>query len=142
MGKLFFLFISLTLSVVCVSANNQVSSDENGDGKPDTWTAFDDEGIRNAIYYDSDFDGTIDYVHVFNRGNERIEERLDYNHDGEMDDYYYYANDVLQRREMDTNYDTKIDVWVYLREGVYIQRYEQDVDFDGEIDKIKSFGEE
>ncbi len=123
-------------------ANNQVSTDENGDGKPDTWTAFDDKGNRSAIYYDSDFDGAIDYVHVFNKDNQRIEEHLDYNRDGEMDDFYYFANDVLQRREIDTNFDTKVDVWVYLTEGIYINRYEQDTDFDGEIDKVKSFGEQ
>ncbi len=141
MRKLLIVFFMLYATVVLFT-ENRVATDENSDGKPDTWTAFDDDGRRSAIYYDSDFDGAIDYVHVFDKDNQRIEEHLDYNKDGEMDDFYYFANDVLQRREIDTNFDKKIDVWVYLTEGIYINRYEQDTDFDGEIDKVKSFGEQ
>jgi len=133
------LFLFLFFCMALIQANNQVSSDENGDGRPDTWTVF-EEGRRKAVLYDSDFDGVVDYSLHYNRDQKMIEQQQDFNRDGEMDDFYYYSNSTLRRREMDTNYDGEIDVWVYLKEGIYITRYEQDLDFDGTVDKVKEFG--
>ena len=134
------LFVFL-LAPLCLAANNQISSDENGDGQPDTWTVF-EEGVRKAVLYDSDYDGEVDYALYYDKDNLLVEQQQDFNRDGEMDDYYFYTDDVLRRREMDTNYDTEIDLWVFIKEGIYITRYEQDTDFDGEIDKVKRFGSE
>lgn len=133
------LLLCLLFGTALLTANNQISSDENGDGLPDTWTVY-EEGRRKAVLYDSDFDGAVDYSLHFNRDGQMIEQRQDFNRDGEMDDFYFYANAVLKGREMDTNYDGEIDVWVYLKEGIYITRYEQDTDFDGSVDKVKNFG--
>lgn len=133
---LFFL-----MSFLSVFSTERVGSDENGDGRDDTWTVFED-GKRKAIYYDSNFDGNVNYAHIFDKEEVMVEERLDFNHDGNMDDFYFYAEGVLIRREIDSNYDGKVDVWVHVEEGVYIRRYEQDLDFDGEIDKVKDFSEE
>jgi hypothetical protein len=126
--------------VLSVFPTERVGSDENGDGREDTWTVF-EEGKRKAVYYDSNFDGNINYAHIFDKDGLMIEERLDFNHDGHMDDFYFYDEGVLIRREIDTNFDGKIDVWVHLEEGVYIRRYEQDLNFDGKIDKVKDFSE-
>ncbi|MCK5198831.1 MAG: hypothetical protein KAR21_10790, partial [Spirochaetales bacterium] len=62
--------------------------------------------------------------------------------DGKMDDLYFYSNGIIVRREIDSNFDLKIDLWVYIKDGSFIEKYEQDLDFDGIIDKVKTFGGE
>lgn len=63
-----------------------------------------------------------------------------FNHDGEMDDFYYYRAGVLTLRVVDTNYDNQPDLWVHLDEGVYIWKIERDTNFDGNIDYVKEYG--
>jgi hypothetical protein len=59
-----------------------------------------------------------------------------------MDDLYFYSKGIIVRREIDSNFDMKIDIWVYIKDGSLIEKYEQDLDFDGTIDKVKIFGGE
>ena len=47
---------------------------------------------------------------------------------------------IMERQELDSNGDGKIDIWVHLIEGMYMKSYEQDVNFDGEIDIVKEYG--
>lgn len=82
------------------------------------------------------------FVYEHNAKGEMIYEAVDFNKDGLLDDHYFYANDVLIRREIDTNYDGVIDIWVYISEGVYVAGYDRDRDYDGEVDISKRFGEE
>ena len=56
-----------------------------------------------------------------------------------MDDFYFYENGVLVRHEIDSNFDSLPDIWVYLDEGVYIKRIERDKDFDGTPDFVKQY---
>lgn len=100
-----------------------------------------EEDEYQSIQSDRDNDGLTDYRMKFDSAGTKVYEELDFNYDGEMDDFYYYSSGVLSRREIDTNYDGKVDVWVYIHEGVYIKRYERDLDFDGEIDQVKDFSE-
>ena len=113
--------------------------DEDGDGKPEHWE-MPTEGDRMKTFADTDGDGLIDYIQEYDAKGYRIYEALDFNGDGDIDDHYYYLKDVLQYREIDSNYDGNIDIWVYLREGVYVDRYKRDTDFDGKVDLEKSFG--
>ena len=69
-----------------------------------------------------------------------ISEALDFNFDGRMDDFYYYVGGVLDRREIDTDFNDDIDLWVYLFEGVYLSRVERDLDGDGKVDFVKEYG--
>ncbi|MBA7527555.1 hypothetical protein ES705_19731 [subsurface metagenome] len=46
----------------------------------------------------------------------------------------------LIRQEIDTNFDEKVDVWAYLFDGIYIEKLEQDSDFDGRIDLVQEYG--
>ena len=62
--------------------------------------------------------------------------------DGKMDDLYFYTDGIIVRREVDSNFDLNIDIWVYIKDGNLIEKYEQDLDFNGDIDKVKIFGEE
>ncbi len=97
----------------------------------------------NAVIIETDrnSDGEIDYLLIVDDKNLKITEKLDFNYDGAMDDFYYYSNGVIKRREIDSNYDGNVDIWVYIVEGVYIEKYERDSDFDGIVDIVKNFGE-
>jgi hypothetical protein len=57
-----------------------------------------------------------------------------------MDDFCFYEDGELVREEIDSNYDGRIDIWVYLHQGIYIERYEQDTDGDGKPDRVRQFG--
>jgi len=92
--------------------------------------------------YDSNNDGKIDYFIRTNYDGDKIMESMDFNHDGQMDDLYFYSNGIIVRREVDSNFDSNIDIWVYIKDGSLIEKYEQDLDFNGEIDKTKIFGGE
>ena len=92
--------------------------------------------------FDSNTDGDIDHLVRINIDGVKVMESIDFNLDGEMDDLYFYSNGIIVRREIDSNFDMKIDVWVYIKDGSLIERYEQDLDFDGTIDKVKMFGGE
>ena len=97
------------------------------------------EDTEPALELDSNNDGEIDYLVKTGVDGEKEMEVLDYNHDGKMDDFYIYENGVLRQRAIDSNFDTKIDIWVYIKEGVYISRYEEDSDYDGTMDVDKSY---
>jgi len=90
--------------------------------------------------YDSNHDGNIDYIVRLDDTGVKVMEALDYNHDGVMDDLYFYAEGIIIRREVDSNFDRNIDLWVYIKNGSLIEKYKQDLDFDGIIDKVKLFG--
>jgi hypothetical protein len=57
-----------------------------------------------------------------------------------MDTFYFYDSGVLIRQEVDSNYDGKIDIWIYLYKSIYISKYEVDTDFDGKADKVVDYG--
>lgn len=115
--------------------------DTNNDGVPDQWISQEEEDIT-CVKTDRDYDGTVDYIYRYNSAGNKVEELVDYNFDGKMDDFYYYSRGVLIRQEIDSNYDGKIDIWVYLKEGIYVERFERDEDYDGEVDVVQRYGEE
>ncbi|HAK46187.1 MAG TPA: hypothetical protein DCO79_09765 [Spirochaeta sp.] len=135
---IFVLLLFFTVSL-CIFAQ-EMAEDTNSDGNSDRWITI-NAGKVSEIALDRDYNGDIDYIVKYNDISEKIEEQLDFNYDGEMDDYYYYARDKMKRREIDTNYDGKIDVWVYL-DGIYIEKYEKDTDFDGRVDIVKDYSKE
>jgi len=103
-----------------------------------------DKNIENTFIeeYDSNNDGRVDYHIRTNSDGDKVLELMDFNHDGKMDDLYFYDDGVIVRREVDSNFDLNIDIWVYIKDGNLIEKYEQDLDFNGDIDKVKIFGEE
>ena len=92
--------------------------------------------------FDTNKDGTIDYMVGMDLDSVKIVESIDFNHDGTMDDLYFYSNGIIVRQEVDSNYDFRIDIWVYIKDGSSVAKYEQDTDFDGIIDKVRQFGGE
>ncbi len=138
----FFLLISILITTVGAAGTEPATGiDENGDGKTDQWIEPIEED-KTRIRKDRNFDGTVDYELIIDEYARKESETLDYNYDGEMDDFYFYRNGVLIRQEIDTNYDGKIDLWVHLKEGVYIRKVERDRDFDGEVDYVKDYEDE
>ncbi|GEM_PF-691896 len=97
------------------------------------------EDTEPALELDSNNDGEIDYLVKTGVDGEKEMEVLDYNHDGKMDDFYIYDSGVLEQRAIDSNSDGMIDIKVYLEEGVYILHYEEDSNFDGEMDVQKRY---
>jgi len=137
----FFVYVCLTIFLIAspVWSVNLSESDENGDGKADQWLEdLGDERFKVTI--DRDFDGEVDYSLIYRSNGNKEYEELDFNYDGEMDDFYFYSAGVLDHRTVDTNYDGQIDLWVFLDEGVYIWKVERDTDFNGEIDYAKEYG--
>jgi hypothetical protein len=95
-----------------------------------------------ALEVDSNEDGQADYLIKTNiETGDKMMEVLDYNHDGEMDDIYFYRKGVLVERAIDSNYDGLVDLWVYIEEGVYIAYFERDTDYDGRMDELKRYSE-
>ncbi|MFP4065981.1 MAG: hypothetical protein ACLFRR_00385 [Spirochaetaceae bacterium] len=91
---------------------------------------------------DRNDDGNTDYAVRVNDDLEKEREAVDYNHDGLMDDFYFYENEVLVRQEIDSDHSGAIDLWIFVRDGAYIERYEQDTTGDGYPDVIEDYGRE
>ena len=106
----------------------------------DDFYAAENEGETFEV--DSNDDGSVDYLMKTTSRGEKTAEVLDYDHDGRMDDFYYYDKGVLESRAVDSNSDGMVDIWVYLFEGVYIEKYERDTDYDGVIDMVKDYEKE
>ncbi len=117
-----------------------MEDDLNNDGITDKWVES-ESGLISSVKIDRDYNGLVDYMVSYDENQKKIYEEMDFNSDGEMDDFYYYSGGKMTRREIDSNYDGKVDIWVFL-DGIYIQRYEKDTDFDGVVDVKKDFVEE
>jgi hypothetical protein len=98
-------------------------------------------GAKNSVLeQDSDGDGRPDYALHYDAAGSLSREELDYNLDGRMDDFRYYARGVPVREEIDSDFDGRIDIWVTILDGQYIERYERDTDGDGKPDLERSWG--
>jgi hypothetical protein len=111
--------------------------DSNDDGMADQWYEVSD-GRVEKVSMDRNFDARIDYNVEYDIQHRKVYEELDFNHDGRMDDFYFFEEGKLVRQEIDSNFDGVVDIWVYL-DGMYILKFEMDKDFDGTIDVIKDY---
>ncbi|MFP4490216.1 MAG: hypothetical protein ACLFNZ_01970 [Spirochaetaceae bacterium] len=141
---LFILAATVTLSYAA-------GEDEDRDREDEEKRIFDVEVLleefhslegEESIEVDTNDNGSIDYLYKTHESGEKRAEVLDYNHDGKMDDFYYYDEGVLQRREIDSNGNGRIDIWVHLDEGVYVKKFERDSNHNGEVDVEKDYEEE
>lgn len=132
------LCLSLAFISPCTANVSERTDDKNSDGEVDTWIEIEGGDIL-CLRMDTNYDGRVDYLLRTDMEGEKIYEEADTNHDGGMDDFHFYTGGVLVRRELDSNQDGAVDIWVYLYEGVYIQKYARDTDYDGIIDKEKDY---
>ncbi len=132
--------IALVLSLLVLAS--VAGEDESTDAVLDSNGRFDPAAYTDGwLTADRDNDGRVDYaVRVDERGY-KLREAMDYNLDGRMDDFYFYNNDVLQRQEVDSNFDRAIDIWIYIWRGVYVRRWERDTDHDGVVDLTRDYGQ-
>ncbi|MGL1894547.1 MAG: hypothetical protein OCD02_23170 [Spirochaetaceae bacterium] len=131
--------LAIILLYISFSLFADYSLDSNSDGKLDVWV---EELLKDGyiISTDTNFDGKVDSKLALDAAELTLFEEIDFNLDGVMDNFYYYESGYVTRQEVDSNYDQKIDVWVYIvNEGKSISRYEKDLDFDGIVDKVKEF---
>ncbi len=84
--------------------------------------------------------GAPDYRVYFDSRGRPAREELDYLHSGRMDTFYYYKDGILDRVEIDSKGSGTNDIWVYLMDGTYVQRYERDTTGSGKPDVVKVFG--
>ncbi len=59
-----------------------------------------------------------------------------------MDTFYYYTGGVLQRVEIDSHFNGKVDIWITILDGTYIQKWEQDTTGDGKPDVVHDYGKD
>lgn len=98
-------------------------------------------GPRGGVLeQDGDSDGRPEYRLVYDAAGMLEREELDYNLDGKMDDVRFYRAGVAVREEIDSDFDGRTDIWVHIRDGSLIERWERDTDGDGAADVVKSFG--
>ena len=121
--KFFFLIILLIFTVlipIMIFAGTEYSKDINKDGNIDEWYVIGANGNIEQISTDRNYDGKVDNILTYDEYSNKKYEELDFNFDGIMDDYYFYEAGILIRREIDSNYDLKVDMWVYIEEGKYM----------------------
>ena len=127
--------------VLSVALSAQDSSNHPESRPREGWQHTDPTDYGEGwLTLDRNEDGIPDYAVRVNDRGQKLQEAMDFNYDGKMDDFYVYANDVLQREEIDSNYDGEIDIWIFLRRGVYIRMWERDTDYDGLIDLREVYG--
>ena len=128
---------TMVLTLVPGQATQRRSDDS--DEKEPRILNVDDYG-EAWITGDTNNNGRIDYALRLDDRGRKEREAVDHNNDGYMDNFYYYRNGVLSRQELDTNYDGKIDLWIFMYDGVRVQRYERDTNHDGTADLVREFG--
>ncbi len=93
------------------------------------------------VVVDSNGDGKNDVAtRVRPNGYKKMLEVLDSNFDGLADDFAYFdETGSMLFQEIDSNYDKKIDLWISIKDGKYMKRFQRDKDFDGYVDIDRVF---
>jgi hypothetical protein len=79
---------------------------------------------------------------VYDANEQIAEKKADTNKDCRHDQHVFYVDGVAQRAERDTDFDGRLDVWVFYEEdGKTPARQDQDVDGNGEKDRWVTFRE-
>jgi hypothetical protein len=89
---------------------------------------------------DRNGDGLLDHAVQYDKNGNRSAEAYDINFDGKMDDFYSFENGAIVLEQVDSNFDGLVDIWVHIYQGVYVSGYERDSDYDGKLDKVKTYG--
>lgn len=76
-------------------------------------TSFGDERRRTLVCreVDTNLDGVKDVIRTFNDKGDPQKEEADSNYDGKIDTWLFFTSGRLSREERDTNFDGKPDVW-------------------------------
>jgi hypothetical protein len=106
--------------------------DTNHDGALDLIRIFDEAGAIEAEEADRNYDGKSDVWVNYEKGYV-VKQSFDTRFQGKQDEFHYYNNGKLKRIERDRNYDGKVDVWeFYVNDR--LERMGVDLDFNGKVD--------
>jgi len=105
----------------------------------------DDRG-KQVVTSDTDGDGKPDVIKLFtlvDQGGQKVQQlacrQVDLNHDGKMDIIYSYGpGGMLMTEDFDLDFDGKFDERVYYQEGKKV-RMERDLDGDGKPDYVEFY---
>ena len=107
--------------------------DTNKDGTLDLLRVFDDAGEIESEEADRNYDGKSDVWITYEKGL-ILKVAFDTQFKGLADETHYYRDGKLKRIERDRNGDGKVDVWeFYLADGK-LERMGVDLDFNGKVD--------
>ena len=116
--------------------------DLNRDGKSDAYQFTRTEGTDTKVLrkeVDVNFDGRIDLVVFFERGN-IVRKENDTNFDTKPDVWRFFDKGNESREERDSDYNGKVDYWEYF-EGGKLDRAGTDKDGDGNVDEWLQVGD-
>lgn len=106
--------------------------DTNHDGALDLIRVFNDQGLIESEEADRNFDGKSDVWVSYDKGFV-TKQAFDSKFSGKADEFHYYTNGKLKRIERDRNGDGKIDVWeFYVNDR--LERMGIDLNLDGKVD--------
>ena len=108
--------------------------DINHDGLGDIWSFYGDDKELIEEHFDMNFDQVIDKKEYYQDGV-LISTVIDKDGDGEADIIHRIKNGKLYRSKFDTTGDGKQDLWQALDSDGKVDKYVQDTDGDGVMDK-------
>ena len=108
--------------------------DINKDGMGDIWSFYADDGAITEEHFDMNFDQIVDRKEYYQEGK-IISSVLDMDGDGNPEIIRRIKNGKLYRTKIDTNGDSQQDLWQALDKNGKIDKYVQDTDGDGVMDK-------
>jgi hypothetical protein len=114
-----------------------ITSDVNRDGEPDAWT-YVTNGYPEKQEIDMNYDGRVDTVFIYDVMGKVVEEVLDTDYDGDMDNWRRYVDGMLTLDRVDSDGDGKVDVWLFVDRGK-IYKLEKDTTGDGKADTVNEF---
>ena len=107
--------------------------DTNRDGILDLLRVFDDKGEIESEEADRNYDGKSDIWITYEKG-QIAKQSFDTMFKGNPDEFHFYRDGKLKRIERDRNGDGKEDIWeFYLADGS-LERMGVDLDFNGKVD--------
>ena len=121
--SLCFVFVSCFLVTGSAFSTKQV--------EPTNLKKFKPGKIRS----DTNFDGKIDRIEVYDKNGNIVRVEADTSGNGEMDEWAYYKKGKVDRVEKDRNGDGKVDIYLYYNSDGKITRSKTDVDKDGKVDE-------
>lgn len=106
--------------------------DTNHDGTLDLIRVFDDKGALESEEADRNYDGKSD-IWISYKDGLIAKQAFDTTFSGKPNEFHYYKDGKLKRIERDRNADGNIDVWEYYVND-RLERMGVDSDFNGKID--------
>jgi hypothetical protein len=107
--------------------------DTNRDGVLDLLRVFDDRGQIESEEADRNYDGKSDIWITYEKG-QIAKQSFDTMFKGNPDEFHFYRDGKLKRIERDRNGDGKMDIWEFYLVNGQLERMGVDLDYNGKVD--------